>query len=44
MKEEQAWTYRVVFVRHGQSIWNKQSKFSGWVDVPLNETGEREAR
>jgi 2,3-bisphosphoglycerate-dependent phosphoglycerate mutase len=44
MKEEQAWTYRVVFVRHGQSVWNKQSKFSGWVDVPLNETGEREAR
>ena len=35
---------KVVFVRHGQSIWNKASKFSGWVDVPLNETGELEAR
>ena len=31
-------------MRHGQSIWNKQGKFSGWVDVPLNETGENEAR
>lgn len=37
-------TYKVVFVRHGQSIWNKSGKFSGWVDVPLNETGENEAR
>lgn len=34
----------MVFVRHGQSIWNKSGKFSGWVDVPLNETGENEAR
>lgn len=34
---------KVVFVRHGQSIWNKASRFSGWVDVPLNEIGEREA-
>lgn len=36
--------YKVVFVRHGQSIWNKSGKFSGWVDVPLNETGENEAK
>lgn len=34
----------MVFVRHGQSIWNKSGKFSGWVDIPLNETGEGEAR
>ena len=34
---------KVVFVRHGQSVWNKASKFSGWVDVPLNEIGEQEA-
>lgn len=31
-------------MRHGQSIWNKAGKFSGWVDVPLNETGRDEAR
>jgi len=36
-------TYKVVFVRHGQSIWNKEGRFSGWVDIPLNETGEQEA-
>jgi len=35
--------FKVVFVRHGQSLWNKQGKFSGWIDVPLNETGESEA-
>ena len=28
--------HKVVFVRHGQSIWNKSNQFSGWVDVPLN--------
>ena len=32
-------TIKVVFVRHGESIWNKSGKFTGWVDVPLNETG-----
>ena len=31
-------------MRHGQSIWNKASKFSGWVDVPLNEVGRAEAK
>ena len=31
-------------MRHGQSIWNKASKFSGWVDVPLNDVGRDEAR
>lgn len=36
--------YKVCFVRHGQSIWNKAGKFSGWVDVPLNDTGRDEAR
>ena len=35
--------FKVVFVRHGQSLWNKQGKFSGWIDVPLNKTGENEA-
>lgn len=35
--------YKVVFVRHGQSIWNKDGRCSGWVDVPLNEKGRQEA-
>jgi 2,3-bisphosphoglycerate-dependent phosphoglycerate mutase len=31
-------------VRHGQSIWNKTGRFSGWVDVPLNDIGVKEAK
>ena len=35
---------RLVLVRHGQSLWNLQDRFTGWVDVPLTATGEDEAR
>lgn len=31
-------------MRHGQSIWNKTGRFSGWVDVPLNDVGIKEAQ
>ncbi|MBL8059954.1 MAG: 2,3-diphosphoglycerate-dependent phosphoglycerate mutase [Chthonomonas sp.] len=34
----------LVLVRHGQSIWNLQNRFTGWVDVPLSEQGVQEAR
>jgi 2,3-bisphosphoglycerate-dependent phosphoglycerate mutase len=34
----------LVLLRHGQSVWNAQNLFTGWVDVPLSETGEQEAR
>jgi 2,3-bisphosphoglycerate-dependent phosphoglycerate mutase len=34
----------LALVRHGQSLWNKQNRFTGWVDVPLTEQGEAEAR
>lgn len=34
----------LVLIRHGQSIWNLQNRFTGWVDVPLSEQGEQEAR
>ncbi len=34
----------LVLVRHGQSQWNLENKFTGWVDVPLSELGEKEAR
>ena len=35
--------HKVVFVRHGESLWNKANRFSGWVDVPLNQKGVNEA-
>tara|TARA_B100000900_G_C20503510_1_gene684818 strand:+ start:249 stop:962 length:714 start_codon:yes stop_codon:yes gene_type:complete len=33
----------LVLVRHGQSVWNLEKKFTGWVDVPLTEQGKLEA-
>lgn len=35
---------RLAIIRHGQSIWNAQNRFTGWVDVPLTPAGEDEAR
>jgi 2,3-bisphosphoglycerate-dependent phosphoglycerate mutase len=35
---------KLVLVRHGQSLWNKENRFTGWVDVPLVAEGEQEAR
>lgn len=34
----------LVLVRHGQSQWNLENRFTGWWDVPLSESGQREAR
>src|SRR5205814_4240208 len=34
----------LALVRHGQSLWNLENRFTGWVDVPLTEKGETEAR
>ena len=34
----------LVLLRHGESVWNAENLFTGWVDVPLSETGEQEAR
>uniref|UniRef100_A0A0K8RFN6 phosphoglycerate mutase (2,3-diphosphoglycerate-dependent) n=1 Tax=Ixodes ricinus TaxID=34613 RepID=A0A0K8RFN6_IXORI len=36
--------YTVVFVCHGESTWNKENRFCGWVDKDLTEAGEQEAR
>lgn len=33
----------LIFVRHGESRWNKSNRFTGWVDVPLSELGVKEA-
>jgi 2,3-bisphosphoglycerate-dependent phosphoglycerate mutase len=35
--------YKLVLVRHGQSVWNKENRFTGWKDVDLSELGEAEA-
>jgi 2,3-bisphosphoglycerate-dependent phosphoglycerate mutase len=34
---------QLVLLRHGESIWNKENRFTGWTDVPLTEQGTREA-
>jgi len=35
---------KLILLRHGESQWNKENRFTGWVDVPLSEKGEAEAR
>jgi 2,3-bisphosphoglycerate-dependent phosphoglycerate mutase len=34
---------QLILTRHGQSLWNAENKFTGWVDVPLSEMGRAEA-
>ncbi len=34
----------LILVRHGESLWNKENRFTGWVDVPLTDKGREEAR
>ena len=34
---------KLVLVRHGQSMWNFENKFTGWTDVELSEQGIQEA-
>jgi len=35
--------YKVVLLRHGESAWNKENRFTGWTDVDLTEKGVEEA-
>ena len=35
---------KLALVRHGQSLWNLENRFTGWVDVPLTDQGRAEAR
>ncbi len=35
--------YKVILLRHGESIWNKENRFTGWTDVDLSEKGIEEA-
>ena len=34
---------RLILIRHGQSLWNAENRFTGWVDSPLSERGIEEA-
>ena len=36
--------YKLVLLRHGESAWNKENRFTGWTDVDLTEKGIEEAR
>ena len=36
--------YKIVLLRHGESIWNRENRFTGWTDVDLSEAGREEAR
>jgi len=35
---------KLILIRHGQSLWNLENRFTGWIDVPLTPKGEDEAR
>lgn len=35
---------KLVLIRHGQSLWNLENRFTGWVDVPLTQQGVEEAQ
>jgi 2,3-bisphosphoglycerate-dependent phosphoglycerate mutase len=36
--------YKLVLLRHGESVWNKENRFTGWIDVGLSEKGVEEAK
>ena len=36
--------HKLVLLRHGESVWNKENRFTGWTDVDLTEKGRQEAR
>ena len=36
--------HKLLLLRHGESVWNRENRFTGWTDVGLNERGEAEAR
>ena len=36
--------FKLVLLRHGESTWNKENRFTGWTDVDLSDKGRDEAR
>jgi 2,3-bisphosphoglycerate-dependent phosphoglycerate mutase len=41
---EKAHMYKVVLLRHGESVWNLENRFTGWTDVDLTQRGVEEAK
>jgi 2,3-bisphosphoglycerate-dependent phosphoglycerate mutase len=37
-------TKKIVLLRHGESLWNRENRFTGWTDVDLSAAGIEEAR
>lgn len=35
---------KLIMLRHGESLWNKENRFTGWTDIELSEKGEEEAK
>ena len=35
---------KLILTRHGQSVWNAENRFTGWVDVDLSNKGQEEAK
>ena len=35
---------KIILLRHGESVWNKENRFTGWTDVDLTEKGVEEAK
>src|SRR3954449_13112823 len=36
--------HKLVLIRHGESVWNQENRFTGWTDVELSDKGRGEAR
>ena len=36
--------HKIALLRHGESAWNKENRFTGWTDVDLSERGREEAK
>ena len=36
--------HKLVLIRHGESLWNKENRFTGWKDIDLSEKGIEEAK
>lgn len=40
---QKSFVHTVVLLRHGESLWNAEPRFTGWCDIPLTQTGEADA-
>jgi len=44
VRSEEGAMKRIVLLRHGESVWNRENRFTGWTDVDLSDRGREEAR